>query len=371
MLPAIAVLALSLALPSSPLPARDEGAGAVDADVSPTTTLDTLVVTGTLPGPGLWQVSKGDNTLWILATVSPMPKDITWDSAQVDELLARADEVLAPGGGSLTLGVGGMFKLMTLAPSAIAASKNPDRKTLQDVLPAEIHRQWAELKDKYIGTDRKVERRRPMIAAMELHSRAVQRSGMTRVATVWNHVSMLAEQHGVPITATGHDVRLSIKRKEAKAGIKAFADSRGADIECMSATLDTLERDLAAMRRGANAWATGDLSVLRLIEHDDLQPACRRVQEEAMGFMGLPEMEQQAYDRWLEKAESALSRNRTTVAVVSVARLLEPTAGLLTTFRERGYTVVEPDTEFDDGPGPDGALDPSPALSAAQGRAAR
>jgi hypothetical protein len=36
-------------------------------------TLDEVVVSGEQPGPGLWQVKNGANTLWILGSHSPLP----------------------------------------------------------------------------------------------------------------------------------------------------------------------------------------------------------------------------------------------------------------------------------------------------------
>lgn len=345
MLSSTAVLALSLAMPMpdvAPLPA-------VDVQVAQPPTLDTLVVTGTLPGPGLWQVSNGDNTLWILGTVTPLPKDMTWDSSEVDALVAAADEVLAPGGFTATLGAGGALRMLTLIPSALAAGKNPDGKKLVDVLPPDMYAQWAALKKKYMGSNRKVERRRPMIASMELHGSAIRAAGMTRDATVWQRVEAVAEKHDVAITDTSHQMKLSLKRKQAKDAISSIAGSRPADIACMDATLATLERDLQTMVRNANAWATGDVEILRQIEQDDLQPACRRLQDEAMGLVGLPDVEQTLAALWLQKADAALSRNRSTVAVVPVTRLLAPATGLLAQLRERGYSIVAPDDEPLDG----------------------
>src|SRR5690348_2085441 len=37
----------------------------------PEATLQTVLVRGSQPGPGLWRVSKGDHTLWILGTLGP------------------------------------------------------------------------------------------------------------------------------------------------------------------------------------------------------------------------------------------------------------------------------------------------------------
>jgi hypothetical protein len=40
----------------------------------PSGEMQEVVVTGEQPGPGLWQVSKGDHVLWVLGTVPLSPK---------------------------------------------------------------------------------------------------------------------------------------------------------------------------------------------------------------------------------------------------------------------------------------------------------
>lgn len=47
-------------------------------------------VDGLKSGPGLWQVRKGGNTLWIFSTVSPIPKGLEWYSPQAERALARS-----------------------------------------------------------------------------------------------------------------------------------------------------------------------------------------------------------------------------------------------------------------------------------------
>ncbi|MEO7208165.1 MAG: hypothetical protein ABI145_15615, partial [Steroidobacteraceae bacterium] len=60
------------------------------------TPIDEILVTGERPGPGLWRVSKGDHDLWILATLTPLPKGMTWRSKAVEARIARSQIVLAP-----------------------------------------------------------------------------------------------------------------------------------------------------------------------------------------------------------------------------------------------------------------------------------
>jgi len=56
--------------------------------------VDEIVVTGERAGPGLWHVYKGAAQLWILGTVSPLPKDMTWRSTQLEKILDGTGQVL-------------------------------------------------------------------------------------------------------------------------------------------------------------------------------------------------------------------------------------------------------------------------------------
>ena len=71
-------------------------------DPAPIRDLETLVVHGVQPGPGLWKVSKDDHVLWILGTASPLPDRIQWQSGEVEAIVARSQQVLLPPSQSVT-----------------------------------------------------------------------------------------------------------------------------------------------------------------------------------------------------------------------------------------------------------------------------
>ena len=58
--------------------------------------LDEILVTGERPGPAMWRVSNGTHDLWILATLLPLPKHMTWRSYVVENRIALSHVVLAP-----------------------------------------------------------------------------------------------------------------------------------------------------------------------------------------------------------------------------------------------------------------------------------
>lgn len=60
------------------------------------TVLAPVVVNGVTPGPALWKVSRGDHVLWILGVAAPLPKKVKWNSAEVERIIARSQEVIGP-----------------------------------------------------------------------------------------------------------------------------------------------------------------------------------------------------------------------------------------------------------------------------------
>src|ERR1700731_5441567 len=51
-------------------------------------------VEGRHEGPRMWKVRKGDHTLWILGTISPLPKKMVWQPDAVQEVLRNTQEVV-------------------------------------------------------------------------------------------------------------------------------------------------------------------------------------------------------------------------------------------------------------------------------------
>src|SRR6185437_15857539 len=58
------------------------------AAASSITTLQAITVTGVMPGPGLWKVTRGDHVLWILGVVPTLPAGIEWRSSEVAQTIA-------------------------------------------------------------------------------------------------------------------------------------------------------------------------------------------------------------------------------------------------------------------------------------------
>lgn len=331
----IACLALSLAALATPARAQTPPLAPAQESIRD---IDTVVVSGVQPGPGMWKVSRGEHVLWILGTLSPVPKNMEWLSRDVEATIAQSQEVLAPP--SVSIGTDlGMFRSMLLIPSALKARRNPDDKTLREVVPADLYARWLPLKARYIGGDRGVEKWRPVFAAQELYEAAMRRSDLSLKGIVWPMVERSAKQHEVKITES----KIEMKIKDPKAVLKDFANTTLSDTDCFAKTLSRIEGDIETMRARANAWAIGDIEALRALPQGDQYEVCLRAVT-ASGVaqrLGFGDLRERVIQAWLANADRALLNNRVSFASLPVAELFKPD-GYLARLQARGYTIEAP-----------------------------
>lgn len=300
--------------------------------------LDTIVVSGRYAGPGLWKVYKGDKVMWILGTQSPLPKRMDWDSANVERRVSGAQELLMPPSVDVDADVG-FFRGLTLLPSLFKARKNPDGKTLRDVLPEGQYARWQVLKKRYIGGDDDIEEWRPVFAALELYEKAITHSGMSQDPIASDAVRKAAKRSKVKITTP----TIKIKITNVKSALREFSSAALDDQDCFRRTLDRIEGDLGTMAGRANAWAEGDVETLRRLPYQNQLIACSEVfTGTAMARkQGMQDIRARLENEWLAAAEKALSQNASTFAVLPMSQLLQPD-GLLQRLAAKGYMIEEP-----------------------------
>jgi uncharacterized protein YbaP (TraB family) len=283
--------------------------------------VEEVLVTGEHPGPGMWKVTKGENSLWILGTHSPLPQRLRWRSQDVEFAISEAQQVLGNYSASFTMRGGNPLSMKG--------------KPLRRLLPRRAYSQWQSLKKKYIGRNAEIETALPVTAALVLRSNAYAEAGLASADSVLNELHRLASSYQVPVT-NDHQVTKLI------ADLPADADAERKGVEFLIATMKNLEADLKAARTRANAWAIGDIEALRAQAAADTTTA----QLYASSWPYLSDAELAALTaetdaRWLAAADRALHRNRTTVATLPIFMLLRPD-GLLAALRSRGFEVIEP-----------------------------
>lgn len=299
----------------------------------------TVVVDGAQPGPGMWLVRKGGHDLWILGVLTPLPAKMQWQSKQVEQVIANAQEVIRPPRVSLDVD-GGFFKKLTLLPAMLGARKNPDGKRLEQLVSPASYARWKVLKAQYIGSDGGVEKWRPLFAAQELYQEAMKKTGLNGSGIITPVVDKAIETHHPNVTV----VKEEIVVKDPKPLLKEWSKTTLDDIACFENTMTRIETDLDAMRARANAWATGDMAALQSLPPPYQWEACSSaITEAGIGKrLGFGDANKRVRDKWMAAAEAALDRNQVTFAFLEMKEL-SGNNGFLARLKAKGYTVLAPD----------------------------
>ena len=298
--------------------------------------MDEITISGEQPGPSLWKVSKDGHVMWVLGTLSPLPREITWRSRQVEEAIASSKEILVQESVQADIG---FFRAIRLLPAALRARRNPDGARLKDVLPPELYARWSRLKAPYFD-ENDLETYRPMMAAMSLYYEALEKAGLTEKPIVLRTVRKLAKKHRVPVTAP----RIKVELENPRQLLKDITETpRDMDIACFVSILDVVETELQQMKRRARAWAVGDVQALDRLHATPLRAeSCLNV------ITNSPSLREQyakaetlARAEWKANVERALSQNDVTFAVLSMASILSPD-GRIAQMKAQGYVVEIP-----------------------------
>lgn len=304
-------------------------------------TLESVLVAGSVPAPGLWELSRGTKRLLIMGTLDPVPRNIEWTSAKVERHIAEADVILGPPGISVGTDVG-LIRGAMLLPAYKRSKYNPDGQRLQDVLPAPLYARWQAAKQAYLGRNSGVERLRPVHAANTLYDAAIKLAGMSSESIVEPVVERIARSHRIPVIDTSYKLAI----RDPKATLRILGATSLDDVTCMEQTLDRLQTDLDAMVRRANAWSAGDVALLRAMPYVDHRKAC--VASLAGNVIarqqGITDLDAQVQAAWLMKTRAALAKHDTVFATLPISRLLDHGSdSLLGVLTREGFTVKAPE----------------------------
>jgi hypothetical protein len=277
--------------------------------------------------------------MWVLGTLTPLPRGMQWRSKEVEDTVAHSQEVLEAPKAEVKVDVGFFGKLF-LMPSVYSARKNPGGATLQQILPPQMYARWETIKPQYFGDDRRIESWRPILVALELYKKALDKAGLTGRNDINKLVFNLADKHGVKRVP----VKYKLVVEHPRAALDAIKQTNLHDISCFNQTLDTVQNDMNDLTRRANAWSTGDIESLRSFTVNDRYESCliAVINAEFAEEMGLHDLPKRMEQAWMKAAEAALSNNAQTFAVLPMEEVLAPD-GYLAQLQAQGYAVEAPE----------------------------
>jgi uncharacterized protein YbaP (TraB family) len=290
--------------------------------------LQELVVTGERTGPGLWHVHRGAAQLWILGSISPLPKGITWRSSQVEQLLASTNQVLVPK--PLEIGIVRILWLLITERSALMVHGG---KHLKDVMPPSLYARFARARARFTNDPDKWERYRPIVASAFLEKEAFHSVGLSARLDLGAALRSLAKKHGVRV----EEVKI--------AGVGDLVDALktmppATENICVDASVLTVESGLPRLIDRARAWATGDVASIESHPEPAEVDACLKALDSGASSGDLLGRIRRT---WLAAMVTYLQNPGTTIAVVNMDLLLAK-GGLLDELKQRGYEIEAPGT---------------------------
>ena len=288
--------------------------------------MDEIVVTGERTGPGMWHIRHGSADVWLLGSLSPLPRGITWRSRQVEGLLANTSQVLVQK--PFEISIPRILWVLLTERSLVLETHG---KRLKDALPPELHQRFAALRSRYSDDPDKWEHYRPIIAVALLQQAAFHQAGLSMRMDLGASVRVLAKNAHVRV----EEVKM--------AGVGDMLDTLksmppATENLCVDASLVVTETGLPRLVARAQAWVDGNIERLRTLPVPSEVDACRDALEGGHGVLDIIALMRRA---WLAGIEKSLQGSGTTIAVVNWDLLVDP-GGLLDQLRAAGFEISAP-----------------------------
>jgi uncharacterized protein YbaP (TraB family) len=292
----------------------------------PAPPLDEIIVTSERTGPGMWHVHRGAANVWILGSISPLPRDMTWRSKQVEFVLESSSQVLVQK--PIEISIPRVLWMLIADRKLLLVGGG---KRLKDVMPADLHARFDLQRSKVTDEKDKWERYRPIIAAAFLQQAAFHQVNLSMRLDLGAALRVLAKKHGVRI----EEVKVA-GVSDMLEGLKTM--SAATERTCVEASLSIIESGLPRLVERAQAWAVGDVERIKDLSELKEVDACRQALD---GGKGAFDVIGRIRQTWLDTMERYLQSPGTTIAVVNSDMLLER-GGLLDELRTKGYEIDAP-----------------------------
>jgi hypothetical protein len=318
---AVAGLALAAApAPAAPPPAAAPAAAPPTTDWS---NVETVIVRPDVPGPVLWRVANGTSEVWILATVSPVPKNLQWDSHGIATVMKGSNVLLLPPSASVGVVEGLWFYMWHMD-----TLEEPDGTTLESTLPAPLRARFVAARARAQQDPDRYDKYLPAVGALMLESDFFKATDLS-YKEPQRTVESIASHAGVPshVIATYpamdiiHDVPLMSPEAHRK---------------CMEDALSDIDTITAHGAAAAQAWATGDLAGIKANYFETRLDSCL---SQNAAYAAL---RQRAIGDEVNAITGALKKPGKAFAVIPMGFFLRK-GGVLDRLEAAGLTVTAPE----------------------------
>lgn len=308
---ATVVFLAALAAPLSPALAQDP---APSAQVSE---LDEVVVLARRSGAPMWEIQRGDSTLLLVGAIGSAPRDVEWRPDALERATARADLVLYPQEGRVS--IADLFRLIWRIRTI---GSLPRGQTTADYLSPD----WQARLEAVMASERSQDWRTAslLLTGIDLMRKAGFDRNGTDVADVVRRSARRARIDGRPVgTVRGDELVDSLIRAP-----------QTAHVPCIQAAITAAEAGPGAAAQRARDWTAFRVREVLASPVDQALDRCWP--------WGDPEIAPQLRSQWHAASNSALVQPGVTLGIVPLRLLAEP-GGVLDLLEAQGLEIVGPE----------------------------
>ncbi len=284
--------------------------------------LETVVVTAQPPGPAVWHVARGDANVYILATLGPLPRNLQWDTGRLTRILDGARALYLPPRGQV-----GVFEGIWFLLTQGDILRLPEGETLERVLTPALRARFVAARDVIHGDPDRYTQYKPSVAGFRMEQDFLKANDLAfREPNA--AIQTLAATKDVPVQTIATYPALDVVKEVPSL-------SSGANLKCLSDSLDDMDVMSAHARLAAEAWAKGNLDGVK----------AHYSEPRALDCLGqsatFTKLWAQSVGDTVSTVNQALSRKGKTVIVVNVGEWLRK-GGVLERLRAQGLTLDGP-----------------------------
>jgi uncharacterized protein YbaP (TraB family) len=283
---------------------------------------ETVVVSAQGAGPAFWHIKKGDAEIWVLGTVTPLPKGMSWNSAHLGDIVKGARAVLTPPTAS-----SGLFETSWFLLTHRGLLSMPDDKKLDDTLPPDLRARLAAQRTALKLKADEYDDDPPILAAMKLQG-AFNKVHQLDSDEPLETVKRLAKESHVPVRAIGEYGALGL----VKEGLRLPQESQRV---CLEESVSYAESRSVHNVPLASAWAAGNL---KEIKAHYVPGAFEKCIKQMASFGKLTD---RAVADYLKAIHEALAQPGKVVMLTDIGSLLR-TTGVAEALHKEGIVIEGP-----------------------------
>ena len=212
--------------------------------------IETVVVTPQAAGPALWHIATPNSEIWILPTVSPIPKDLAWDSKFVADEIKGSKVLLLPPRGHV-----GFFEGLWFYTWHMDTLEQPDGKTLEATLPEPLKARFVAARTRIGKDEDRYGKYLGGVAAIMLES------------DYWNYAKLTFKEPQQTLESIATHNHVPARETAVYPAMDVIHDiprmSAAAHLACLDYALKDIDTASAHAAAAARAWATGDVAGIK------------------------------------------------------------------------------------------------------------